>query len=126
MKKLLLIGLALVAAAAAHAQGFIELDNIGNTDTSLYATRNGLFFIDNGSGPHLINQDFNVAFYAGTDSANLTLIRSFFGAAAVGDNAVGPGTFTDPTGICAVIPGATNMAFFRIEAWLGSATSYAT
>jgi hypothetical protein len=126
VKKLLIISLALVAAAATHAQGNICLDNIFNTDTSFLATRNGLFFIDSGNGPHLITQDFNVTFYGGTDSANLQLIRSFFGAAAAGDNAFGPGTFIDPTGICAVIAGATNMAFFRIEAWVGSATSYAS
>jgi len=126
MKKLLLIGLVTVAAEAAHAQGAVALDNIYNTSISRSATANGLFFMDNGNGPHLINQDFNAAFYAGTDSANLTLIRSFSGAAAAGDNAFGPGTFIDPSGNCAVIAGATNMAFFRIEAWLGSATSYAT
>ena len=126
MKKFLLIGLVLVTATAAYSQGAIALDNINNTSSSHSATANGLFFIDNGSGPHLINQDFNVAFYAGTDSGNLTLIRSVSGAAAAGDNAFGPGTFIDPTGLCATIPGATNMAFFRIEAWIGSATSYAS
>jgi len=126
MKKLLLIGLALLAAAAAHAQGEICLDNVGNTNTSVTATRDGLFFLNGGSGPHPINQDFNVAFYGGIDSANLTLIRSFSGAAAAGDNAAGPGTFIDPTGICAAIPGTTNMdvAFFRIQAWTGNFASF--
>ena len=115
-------------AAGAYAQGFIFLDNINNTSTSPTATSGGLFFIDTGVGPQLIIGDFNAAFYGGTDSANLQLIASFSGAAAVGTGAFGPGTFLDPTGRSYPVPGTTatsTLAFFMVQAWTGTATSYA-
>jgi hypothetical protein len=114
--------------AGAYAQGFIFLDNINNTSTSPTATSSGLFFIDNAVGTVLINGDFNAAFYGGTDSANLQLIASFSGAAAVGTGAFGPGTFLDPTGRSYPVPGTTATsasAFFKIQFWTGTATSYA-
>lgn len=122
MKKLLLSSTLLVGlAAGAFAQGFISLDNIQNTGTSPSATTNGLFFLGNA----LTHGDLNAAFYGGTDSANLSLIASFSGAAAAGTGAFGDGTFLDPTGNSYAIPGSTSTAFFRIEAWMGTATSFA-
>jgi hypothetical protein len=124
MKKLLLTALLVGLAAGAYAQGQVALDNNVNTNPSATATTGGLFFLNTGGGPVLINQDFNVSFYGGSDSTSLTLLRSFFGATATGDNAFGMGTFTDPQGVAATIPGATTVAFFRIEAWTGAATSW--
>ena len=115
-------------AAGAYAQGFIFLDNINNNNTSPTATSGGLFFIDNAVGTGLINGDFNAAFYGGTDSANLQLIASFYGAAAVGSGGFGPGTFLDPTGRSYPVPGTTatsTSAFFMVQAWTGTATSFA-
>jgi hypothetical protein len=127
MKKLLLATFLVGLAAGAYAQGFIALDNNNNNNISPTATSNGLFFIDNGGGPVLVTQDFNASFYGGTDSANLILIQSFFGATATGDvTGLGqPGKFSDPTGASYPVAGSTTTAFFRIEAWTGSATSYA-
>jgi len=127
--KTLLLSLALTGlAASAFAQGAaIALDNNANNNTSPTATSGGLFFLDTGGGPQLITQDFSAAFYGGTDSANLTLLQSFFGTATLGDNAAGPGTFTDLSGTGYPVPGTTTAstsAFFRIEAWLGSFTTY--
>ena len=113
-------------AAGAGAQGFIFLDNINNTDTSPTATSGGLFFINSGAEIQLIQGDFNAAFYGGTDSANLQLIASFSGAATVGTGAFGPGTWLDPTGKSYPIAGSTTSAFFLVQAWTGTATSYAT
>jgi len=118
-------------AAGAYAQGFVFLDNINNTDKSLGATSGGLFFEFNNAvdGWVLFNGDFNAAFYGGTDSANLQLIASFWGANAVGSGAFGPGTFLDPTGRSYPVAGTTTTstsAFFMVQAWTGSATSYAT
>lgn len=121
MKKLLLSALLVGLTASAFAQGQIALDNNANSNPSPTATSGGLFFL-NGT---LINTDFNAAFYGGTDAANLTLIHSFSGSAAQGSSAAGPGTWTDPSAISYVIAGATTTAFFQIEAWTGTATSYA-
>src|SRR5207248_9771328 len=115
MKKLILSAYLSALGATGFAQGFIELENVNNTSPSPTATTRGLFFLDTGSGPVLISQDFNAAFYGGSDSANLAVLHSFFGAATTNDNAFGPGTFIDPTGNSYQIAGATNEAFFRIE-----------
>ena len=130
MKKLIAGTFLLSFAIAAAAQSYIALDNIGNTNISPTATSGGLFFFDPyyaSVNPHLISQDFNAAFYGGTDSANLTLIRSFSGAGAVGDNVAGAGTFFDLSGGVYAVPGTTTAsttAFFRIEAWLGPSSSF--
>jgi hypothetical protein len=121
MKTLLASGLFSALAISAFAQGQIVLDNNQNTNTSYTATSGGLFFLGN----QPIAQDFNVAFYGGSDSANLSLLASFFGAAAAGDTAAGPGTFTDLSGQFFSVPGVpSGNGWFRIEAWLGPATSF--
>src|SRR5260370_1451735 len=80
MKKLLLSAMLLgLGAAGAYAQGQINLDNNVNTSTSPTATTNGLFFLNNGSSTAPVSTDFNVAFYGGTDAANLILLKSFVG-----------------------------------------------
>ena len=131
MKKLLTTGLMVGLAVSAFAQGQINLDNNANTSTSPTATSNGLFFFDaDGPGgpgaPILANTDFNVSFYGGSDAASLVLLRTFVGGTAAGGNAFGAGTFTDPQGAAATIVGATTTAFFRIDAWTGSANDYAS
>src|SRR2546430_1032057 len=101
MSKTQILFTALLAALTcrAYTQGaFIALDNNSNTSTDPAATTSGLFWISTGGVPVLIHQDFNAAFYGGTDSASLAPIRSFTGAATIGDNGSGPGKFTDPTG----------------------------
>jgi hypothetical protein len=124
-RKLLFAVLVSRLVASACAQGFICLDNIGNTSLSPTATSLGLFFVNTGAGPELIQGDFNAAFYGGTDSANLALIASFWGPSAVGSGRFGPGTFLDPTGKTYPIPGSTTSAFFMIQAWTGNLDSYA-
>jgi len=114
-------------AVGAYAQGFIFLDNINNTSTSPSATSSGLFFLNPSGNPPLSTGDLNAAFYGGTDSANLQLIASFWGASAVGSGAFGPGFWLDPTGRSYPVPGTTDTstsAFFMVQAWTGTATSY--
>jgi len=123
MKKFLLLALFVGQSGSAFAQGWIYLSNIDNTDTSPIATRNGLFFLRCPT-LHLIDRDFNVSFYGGSDSANLSLLRTFYGATAVGDNVGGPGTLIDLSGTSVTIAGATTSAFFRIDAWLGGTTIF--
>jgi hypothetical protein len=126
MKSFFLGLLVIGSATGAYAQGFVFLDNINNTSTSPSATSGGLFFINPAGGGLLSNGDLNAAFYGGTDSANLSLIASFSGAAAAGSGGFGPGTFLDPTGKSYPIAGSTTSAFFMVQAWTGTATSYAT
>src|SRR5437879_11356898 len=91
-------------AVSAFAQGaLIAIDNNNNSNPSLTATSGGLFFLQY----QLINQDFNLALYGGTDSTALTLIHSFTGSAAQGVTAAGPGTFTDLSGGTYAVPGTT-------------------
>ena len=124
MKKLVLTVSLIGLAAGAYAQGQINLDNLENQNNSPTATSGGKFFFCNGSTPILAPTDFNVSFYGGSDANSLVLLRTFAGSTAVGGNGFGPGTFTDPLGVAATIPGATTAAFFRIDAWTGSALDY--
>ena len=124
MKKLLTTGLLVGLAVSALAQGQINLANNSNTSTSPTATSNGLFFLDSGSGPVLINSDFNAAFYGGSDANSLVLLKTIAGAGAVGVNGAGPGTFTDLSGVPVSIPGAFTSGFFRIDAWVGASADY--
>lgn len=124
MKTTIAIGVCTIVALIARGQGYIAFDNFDNTNLSVFATSNGLFFYD---PEHLIKQDFNAALYGGTDSANLSLIVSISGAAAINDNAGGPGTFVDVSGKVYPVPGTTTAstsAFFKIEAWIGPFSSY--
>src|SRR5215471_3005531 len=80
-------------APGAYAQSGIFLDNINNTGGS-GATTNGLFWVKtNNNNPVLIHQDFNAAFYGGTNSTNLSLIAQFLlsDGTATGDNIFGAG-----------------------------------
>ena len=129
MRKLLFLFSLIALALASYGQGaFISVDNNANSNPSYSATSGGLFFLHISSDPPtLMNQDFNLALYGGTDSANLSLIVSISGAAAAGVNAFGPGTFTDRSGNSYAVPGTTTAstsAFFRIEAWTGNASSF--
>jgi len=113
-------------AAGAFAQGQINLDNLENQNNSPTATSGGkFFFFSDGVGLVLANQDFNVSFYGGSDVNSLVHLRIFSRPSAVGSNAFGPGTFVDPLGVAATIPGASTTAFFRIEAWTGTSWTYA-
>ena len=110
MKRLFVAASVLGLTVSAPAQGLIALDNdSANPNATPTATSGGLFFIpDFTSGVAKIHGDFNAAFYGGTDSANLTLIASFSGAAAVGSSFFGDGTWTDPQGKTYVVPGLEN------------------
>jgi len=117
------------STGSTYPQGFIFLDNINNTSTSPSATSGGLFFGFYANQFLPYNGDFNAAFYGGTDSANLQLIASFSGVAAVGSGGFGPGFWLDPTGRSYPVPGTTatsTSAFFMIQAWTGTATSFAS
>jgi len=122
MKKLLLSGMFVGLAAGAFAQGQINLDNINNNPATATptSTSGGLFYIQSGSSAVLINTDFNVQFYGGSDQNNLALLGTFVNSG--GGAAGGAGTFLDLSGVPATIPGATASAFFRIDAWEGAAT----
>ena len=74
----------------------------------------------------LINQDFNAAFYAGTNATNLSLVGLFLLAdgTAHSDNVFcGPGFFLDPTGWSRQITNLSGSALFQIQAWLGNYTN---
>jgi len=125
MRKLFVLSLLFGFSAGAFGQGQIDLDNLGNSNTNSSAKSDGLFLLCNGANQYLpITQDFNVSFYGGSDANSLVLLRTFVGPTAVNDNAFGPGTFIDPSGVAATIPGATTTAYFRIDAWIGPALSY--
>src|SRR5438105_1846162 len=100
MKRLLLFILCFLGAAvSAYAQGaLITIDNNQNSDPSPTATSYGLVFLPRDGHIAPIQQDVNIALYGGTDSTSLSLIGTFYGPAAIGDNAAGPGTFTDLSG----------------------------
>src|SRR5437016_9236957 len=71
----------IAVTTAPHAQGQIGLDNIYNTGSST-ATTNGLFWVKtNSSAPVLIHQDFNAAFYGGSNSSSLSLLTTFLTSA---------------------------------------------
>jgi len=118
----LLIGL----SGNLYGQGQLVLNNIPNTSTSTSATSNGLFWLSTGGAPVLINQDFNAAFYAGTDSSSLSLISTILlnNGTGLGDNAGGPGTFGDPSGAIYTFQSLTSV-FVEIQAWTGNFNSYA-
>ena len=110
----------------AHGQGQLVLYNVSNSSTNPSAPRNGLFWLSTGGTPALINQDFNAAFYAGTDSSSLSPLATFLLAngTAVGDNAGGPGTFVDQAGRGYTFASST-FVFLQIQAWTGNFDSYA-
>ena len=126
MKLLTLIGLLAGLTASIYAQGEIALANIDNTSTNPSATANGLFWLSTGGTPALINQDFNAAFYASTDSSSLTLLATFLlsNGTATGDNAGGPGKFADPAGKTYPFQSISSV-FVQIQAWTGNFDSYA-
>ena len=111
MKRIFFAASVLGLTVSAPAQGLIALDNdSANPSATPASTSGGLFFIRTTfPGPTTkISGDFNAAFYGGTDSANLTLIASFSGAAAAGSSFFGDGTWTDPNGKTYVVPGLEN------------------
>ncbi len=132
MKRLFVAVSVLGLTVSALAQGLIALDNdSANPNATPISTSSGLFFIAV-ANPVKISGDFNAAFYGGTDSANLTLIASFSGAAAAGSSFFGDGTWTDPAGKTYVVPGLENApanssgtAWFKVEAWTGPFSSFA-
>jgi hypothetical protein len=127
MKKLLFTLSLIGVASAAYAQGQINLGNISNSGTGPTATTGGLFWVDLNSpqcppGPTLITTDFNVNFYGGSDANSLVLLKSIVNSG--GGAAGGPGTFLDLSGQPVSIPGALTSAVFRIEAWIGTSTTF--
>ena len=133
-----------LAAAAAHAwQDGIDLDNIDNTSTNPHATTNGLFWIDTGSGPALLNNDINAEFFCGTLPSSMQLMTnlnyngvptqngpqySIFllsNSTGAGDiTFFGNGDFIDPYGVEWVTlndpNGEGTPASFQIQAWTGN------
>ena len=112
-----------------YAQGQIQLSNFDNNSTDIYATANGLFWLSTGGMPSLISQDFNAAFYGGTDSSSLTLIATFLlsNGTAYGDN-VAPGKFVEPTSNAHTFLNTSlsdPSAYFQVQAWTGNFNQYA-
>ena len=67
----ILISLVLGLASFVYGQSEVILQNINNTSTNSSASSNGLFWVQVGvNPPGLIQQDFNAAFYAGTNATN--------------------------------------------------------
>jgi len=126
MKKFYLAIVMTGFAVRAFCQGAVFLDNLANNSMSPTATSNGLFWLSTGGQLSLISQDFNAAFYAGSDSGSLSLLSTFLlsNGTAGGDNNGGPGTFIDLQGTDYRIPGSTSEAFFQVEAWTGNLNSY--
>jgi hypothetical protein len=123
--KKLCLAPSLVAALVlqARAQGNIIYANFLNSSTDPTASADGLVWTSAGGAPALINEDFNIAFYIGTTSQNLSLIDTALisNGTAVGDCRE-PGIFVIPGGY--TVPGARNSAFVRIQAWTGLYDSY--
>ena len=122
-----LTALLTVQAVCARAQSEVFLDSTDNTSMNTSSTANGLFWIStNGAAPVLMDQDFNVAIYAGT-TTNLTLFATFLlsDGSAAGDNSYRAGTFLDPTCTSRTVSGADSGAFFQVQAWTGNYDSYA-
>jgi hypothetical protein len=113
---------ALLIQLAAHAQGDINLGNLSNAgnNSTPTATTGGLFWINAGGGPVLLSSDFNVSFYGGSNATSLIHIKTF--VASGGGAAGGPGTFLDLSGVPVGIPGAPDVGYFKINAWIGAAT----
>ena len=78
MKKFLLALSLISLLGGAHAQGLISLDNYDNSNTSWTATNGGLFWLNIASGNSvtlgLINTNFNVNFYGGSDANSMVLL----------------------------------------------------
>jgi len=127
MKTPLLLVVVSALSVNVYPQGYIVLDNNGNTSTSPTASANGLFWLSTGGTPVLIHQDFNASFYAGAASNSLSPIATFLlsNGSAAGDNGTGAGYFTDPSGKAYLIANVTSSAFVQIQAWTGNFDSYA-
>lgn len=125
IKTAIVVWLAAVLPITAIAQGQVQLANTDNMSTDPFATSHGLFWISTAGSPALINQDFNAAFYGGTDSSSLFLIGTFLlsDGSALHDS-FAPGVFVDPTINGRPIQGAVVTAFIQIQAWTGSFNSY--
>jgi hypothetical protein len=126
MKKTIISCFVMGFTAAVYAQGCLILNNNANSSTDPYATSDGLFWLSTAGTPALIHQDFNAAFYAGTDSSNLSPLATLLlsNGTATGDNSFGPGTLVDPSGKNYSFPSTTSV-FVQIQAWTGSFNSYA-
>jgi hypothetical protein len=132
MKKLFLSA-ALVAGlmSSVLAQGTIFFDNSNNTSGSSSATSSGLFWVNTTGNPVILNQDVNAVLWAsstqgGTYTPLITLLLS--NGTGLGDiTSYGNGIITDTSGASYFVPGsiANGTGWFYIQAWLGTATSYA-
>jgi len=124
MKKLILTSLVAGLAAVAYGQGQLSLNNSDNNFATVTptSTSGGAFYLDTGSGPNKITVDFNAVFITGT-----TTIASFIGAGANGDVTTfgTPGQFFDLSGNNYTF-GPNGTIPLTIQAWLGSATDYAS
>jgi hypothetical protein len=118
-------------ACCVHAQGTIYFDNSSNDGTtSPTAATAGVYFKNTGTiaSPTdvRLTQDMNYTFLGGTSPGSLSVLVTSFGASSVGDN-YGDGVVVDNSGNGFSVPGSVAGAteYFQIEAWVGSATSYA-
>jgi hypothetical protein len=127
MKKQILTLVALTGlACGAFGQGQVFLDNTANTSTSPNDPNNGVLFQLVSGNPVLLNQNVNLTLLGGSTAGNLSVIASIYGDNATGDS-YGNGVFSDPAGAPYNVTGVSGggTAFFQLEAWIGSATSYA-
>jgi hypothetical protein len=146
---------AMVTFVTAAAHGWydgVELDNTDNTSTDPNATTNGLFWIDTGSGPVLLNNDINAQFVCGATASSMTLLTNLFytpgtlangpqystylisngtatdfGTPGLGDiTAFRNGLFCDPFGVewVTTVPPEGTPAYFQIQAWTGTYNDY--
>jgi hypothetical protein len=124
---------------SAHA-GYTAMDWEYNTSTSPTATTNGLWWVNTGSGPTLLNFDVNAELLGGLTQSNIVLLyagsnpaiflvsdRSGWGG--YGDIANnGDGLFCPGASYGYLIPGtaqdSSETAWFEVKAWTGDYPTY--
>jgi len=126
-KTIITVLLAVGASVGAFAQGTIAFDNQFNTNLTAGATSGGAVF--DGSG-HLNGGEFNLQLFGGASAGTMSLIATLLqsdGSAASGNDIGAPGLWIDTTGQSYVVNGvaALGTGFFQVDAWIGSASSYA-
>src|SRR5262245_61464954 len=115
MKKAILTPYLLAMAWSVYGQGQIVLNNLANDNLSPLATSRGLVWLSTGGSTSLINQDFNLALYGGTNSSSLAPLATLLlsNGTALHDNAA-PGMFIEVADNVYTIQGATISAYLQI------------
>jgi hypothetical protein len=137
-----LSAMAVVALAAGYVRaGYVVMEWDYNTSMSPSATTNGLWWLNTGTGPALLNQDVNVELLGGTTESNVALmyagdipsillVSDTSGAGGYGDITWnGPGLLCPGVQYGFLVPGTsaskTDPAdWFEVFAWTGNYSTY--